>query len=80
MPSQPWLVPRDVERVGEDNKMKASYYPHQADDKISRSHLILISGGAEKVFATGSFWFSAAAQAAALATICEIEKRFMRAN
>lgn len=42
------------------------------------SHLILISGGAEKVFATGSFWFSAAAQAAALATITELEKRFTR--
>ena len=27
--------------------------------------------GAEKVFATGSFWFSAAAQAAALATLKE---------
>jgi len=31
--------------------------------------------GAEKVFATGSFWFSSAAQAAALTTICELEKR-----
>ena len=31
--------------------------------------------GAEKVFATGSFWFSSAAQAAALATIVQLEKR-----
>ena len=31
--------------------------------------------GAEKVFATGSFWFSSCAMAAALATLEELEKR-----
>ena len=33
--------------------------------------------GAERVFATGSFWFSAAAQAAALTTLGELERRWV---